>query len=320
MAEGILSSALGAAKDFIKSWDSDDMYNKWFFRGKIAGMIITEVILAIVTAGSSLGAKLTSKLLDAFPKLGKVAAKILKAADKLNLNKKKKSSSNFGADDGDAADLPKGNDFDNVNPDDKKQMEFLKALGWAKILTDANDLMDTPVPILLKQLETTVGAKFPAVSGYRANPVPGQAGTYQIVQFAKEVKGNYKVGNEEQRQQEKERIKNGDPKPRLNATQHFTSYESARNAALKWLEQHGFKADRPNLAKMKLDPNVGKPIGMVDETGKIGFRIEFGEVDGAMHPHINVFDKSLPKGEQDGPHFVFPGDQNTVNTIIKRFL
>jgi hypothetical protein len=190
LAEGILSSALGAAKDFIKSWDSDDMYNKWFFRGKIVGMIVTEVVLAIVTAGSSLGAKMTSKLLAAFPKLGKVAAKLLKAADKLDFNKKKKrSGGNFGADDADGAELPEANDFDNVDPGDKKQMQLLQALGCAQILTNANDVIDTPVPILLKQLETMVASKFPAVSGYKANALP-EPGHYEIVQFAK-VSGNY---------------------------------------------------------------------------------------------------------------------------------
>jgi hypothetical protein len=206
LAEGILSSALGAAKDFIKSWDSDDMYNCWFFRGKIAGMIITEVILAIVTAGSSLGAKLTSKLLDAFPKLGKVAAKILKAADKLDFNKKKKSNGGgFGADDADGADLPDTNNFDNVDPSDKKQMQILQALALATAITNANDLLDTPVPILLKQLQATVGAKYPAVNGYEANPVPGKAGTYDIVQFAKkDVKKNYTDGKETEEQKKQD--------------------------------------------------------------------------------------------------------------------
>ncbi len=78
-------------------------------------------------------------------------------------------------------------------------MQILQALAMATVITNANDLMDTPVPILIKQLQATVGAKYPAVNGYEANPVPGKAGTYDIVQFAKhDVKKNYKVGNEKE--------------------------------------------------------------------------------------------------------------------------
>ncbi len=101
-------------------------------------------------------------------------------------------------------------------------------------------------------------------------------------------------------------LPNGPKKPKPNATQHFKSFDNARNAALKWLEERGFKAEKPNLAKMKPDPNYGKAIGMTDATGKIGFRIEFGLVDGTMAPHINVFDVLQPKGGQAGYQFVFP--------------
>jgi hypothetical protein len=95
--------------------------------------------------------------------------------------------------------LPEANDFDNVDPGDKKQMQILQALALATAITNANDLLDTPVPILLKQLQATVGAKYPAVNGYEANPVPGKAGTYDIVQFAKHrVKPNYTDGKEKE--------------------------------------------------------------------------------------------------------------------------
>jgi hypothetical protein len=42
--------------------------------------------------------------------------------------------------------LPERNDFDNVNPDDKQQMQILQALAMATVITNANGLMDTPVP------------------------------------------------------------------------------------------------------------------------------------------------------------------------------
>jgi len=105
----------------------------------------------------------------------------------------------------------------------------------------------------------------------------------------------------------------------VKGAEAYNDYNLARNAALKWLDARGFKAETPNIAKMRLDPNKGRAIGMTDQTGKIGFRVEYGKVDGVMTPHINVFDKTVIKSMQEGPHFTFPGSQNTVNTIIKRF-
>lgn len=70
---------------------------------------------------------------------------------------------------------------------------------------------------------------------------------------------------------------------------------------------------------MRLDPNKGRAIGMTDKTGKIGFRVEYGNVNGVPTAHINVFDYTAVKGMQEGPHFTFPGGQDLVNKIIERF-
>jgi RHS repeat-associated protein len=104
-----------------------------------------------------------------------------------------------------------------------------------------------------------------------------------------------------------------------DAVLHFQDYNQARNAALEWLESRGFRAESQNLAKMSKDPNFGRAVGMTDASGKIGFRIEYGLVEGEMMPHINVFDRTAIKGMQKGPHFTFPGDQALVDAIIKRF-
>jgi hypothetical protein len=58
------------------------------------------------------------------------------------------------------------------------------------------------------------------------------------------------------------------------------------------------------------------PIGRQTADGKVGFRVEWDENNGA---HINVWDENLPKGSQKGPHFKFPGDQDTVKKIQERF-
>lgn len=87
-------------------------------------------------------------------------------------------------------------------------------------------------------------------------------------------------------------------------------FNQARNAALEWLEQRGFKAHSPKIGKF--GPSAGQPIGMQSADGKAHFRIEFDERNGA---HINV-----QSGKEKGPHFKFKGDQKTVNNIVKRFM
>ncbi len=86
-------------------------------------------------------------------------------------------------------------------------------------------------------------------------------------------------------------------------------YEKARNKALKWLRDRGFKADKVNLGKF--GPNKGMPIGMTTADGRTGFRVEFDERSGA---HINVFNR-----KEKGPHFGFDGNENSVNKIVRRF-
>ncbi len=72
-------------------------------------------------------------------------------------------------------------------------------------------------------------------------------------------------------------------------------YHQARNEALQWLEERGFKAEKTFIGKF--GPDKGKAIGMTTADGKIGFRVEFDVRNGA---HINVF-----AGKEKGPHFIF---------------
>lgn len=94
----------------------------------------------------------------------------------------------------------------------------------------------------------------------------------------------------------------------------FGDFNQARNAALEWLEERGFKAERQVLGKF--GTNAGKPIGMSTADGKVGFRVEFDSRSGA---HINVWDNNAPRGAKKGPHFRFKGSESTVNKIVKRF-
>lgn len=138
------------------------------------------------------------------------------------------------------------------------------------------------------------------------------------------VKASAKAGVKEGAQiATKEAIRKGITNVAEEGVEHFDDYNKARNAAMEWLEKRGFKAEEKNISTMRLDPNRGKAIGMTDKTGKIGFRIEYGEVmtDGkkVFTPHINVFDKTAKKGFQKGPHFTFPGNQKHVSNIVRKF-
>jgi RHS repeat-associated protein len=87
------------------------------------------------------------------------------------------------------------------------------------------------------------------------------------------------------------------------------SYEQARNKALEWLEQRGFKAERVNTGKF--GATKGQPVGMTTADGKTGFRIEYDERSGA---HINVF-----SGKEKGEHFLFDVDESTVTKLQDLF-
>ena len=115
-----------------------------------------------------------------------------------------------------------------------------------------------------------------------------------------ETNHNYFVGNAEVL------VHNGDP--------GLSDYNQARNAALDWLDQRGFKADKQVFGKF--GDVKGSPVGMQTADGRVGFRVEFTEKQGA---HINVWDHNAPKGQQKGPHFSFEGNQKSVNQINKRF-
>ena len=94
-----------------------------------------------------------------------------------------------------------------------------------------------------------------------------------------------------------------------NCCEAFRDFSQARNAALDWLSQRGFKAEIPTMGKF--GGNAGFPVGMRTADGKTGFRVEFDERSGA---HINVFN-----GKEKGPHFTFDGNQDLVDQLIKQF-
>ncbi|WP_225936055.1 RHS repeat domain-containing protein [Pseudomonas alvandae] len=95
----------------------------------------------------------------------------------------------------------------------------------------------------------------------------------------------------------------------LTTDKVFESYEQARNAALKWLEKRGFRAEKETLGRF--GDIKGTPIGMQTANGKVGFRVEFDDRNKA---HINTW-----AGKEKGPHFMFNSTRSIVSRIQKTF-
>ena len=82
-------------------------------------------------------------------------------------------------------------------------------------------------------------------------------------------------------------------------------FNQARNEALQWLGERGFKAEKQTLGRF--GDIAGEAIGMQTLDGKTGFRVEFDTRNGA---HINVW-----SGKEKGPHFTFDATEKTVKKI-----
>ncbi|MGJ5176511.1 RHS repeat-associated core domain-containing protein [Bradyrhizobium oligotrophicum] len=89
----------------------------------------------------------------------------------------------------------------------------------------------------------------------------------------------------------------------------FKDFNQARNGALRWLEQRGFAAERQTIGKF--GDNARKPIGMMTENGKSGFRVEFDQRHGA---HINAW------SGKEKETFTFEGSQTMVDRIVRQFV
>ena len=86
-------------------------------------------------------------------------------------------------------------------------------------------------------------------------------------------------------------------------------FNQAMKKVLEWLEDRGFRAEKPKFSRVGTD--IGKPIGMQTLDEKIGFRVEFDDRSGA---HINVWNR-----KEKGPHFKFDASEKTVNKIQRHY-
>ncbi|MEY3443186.1 MAG: hypothetical protein RLZZ519_1467 [Bacteroidota bacterium] len=76
------------------------------------------------------------------------------------------------------------NDTPEFDPKDKGSMDWALTFAKAKMITELNDEVDTPVDALVKILNVTLASKSEAVTGYRREAL-AEPGHYRIVQFTK---------------------------------------------------------------------------------------------------------------------------------------
>ncbi|HHG84320.1 MAG TPA: DUF4157 domain-containing protein, partial [Bacteroidetes bacterium] len=71
------------AGDFMESWTHPNVFERWFFRGKLIGAVVLEVVLAIFTAGQGNAVAWIGRIGKVSPKLARLLMKALKKADKV---------------------------------------------------------------------------------------------------------------------------------------------------------------------------------------------------------------------------------------------
>lgn len=183
MVEEVLTLGKAAFGDFMAQWQHPDTFKKWYFRGRIAGAVALEVVLAIFSGGASLGAKVLARIGKYFPRLMKVLEKLLAVADELDFGKKGRHRPGKDSD----RDQARGRDEDSDSDrDDNEQRDWKQTLALARLITEEHDRADTPVGELLQHLNSTLAVKSKAVHGFRAYPHTTKPGHHRIVQFSRE--------------------------------------------------------------------------------------------------------------------------------------
>jgi hypothetical protein len=172
------------AQSFADSWTHPDTWKAWFFRGKVIGQIVLEVVLAIFTAGAGTAAKWLGTIGKFSPKLARIVSKGMAKADDLLPSGMKK---NRDKPDADGPDRKKDKDNDDKGEDGGPE----RALILARQITEMHDAQDSPIPVLKGAL-AGIQRTFKGVDGYKVDPKPGQSGHYSVVQMMpKKVDDDY---------------------------------------------------------------------------------------------------------------------------------
>jgi hypothetical protein len=171
-------------ESFKAAWNNPNPEEKWKFFGKIVGMILFEVVLAILTAGAGLAlsaAAKSSALVAKLPKLVKVIDALTPDLKKVpDVDRDRVVKKGVDADvrtkkvdeiKAEQPDYVKKTDVDaeadarkrGESELDKNDPEFedkLEAFVQAVVITEAADLVDEPVSALVLTLDKLIGSRF----------------------------------------------------------------------------------------------------------------------------------------------------------------
>ncbi len=113
--------------DFDKQWNAEDVFDRWFFRGRVVGYVIGEIVMAIFTAGIATGVKWGAKFLKYFGKVGKKIVDIIEGITKKYKKVTTKKKLNF--DPKSATAKQKGNFGEIVSDTHLKEKHNMKRIG-----------------------------------------------------------------------------------------------------------------------------------------------------------------------------------------------
>lgn len=180
------------AGDFADSWTHPNMFERWFFRGKVIGAVTLEVVLAIFTLGQGNAAIWIGRIAKVSPRLARLLMKALSKADDA-ITKKLRGGRRAVDDAEDVVD----------HATDGNAVKRRQAQAMASMITGFHEKRGSDIPTLMLGLEA-VERTFKVVKGHGAEyKGPGK---YRIVQFSRRrtIDETYHIGGEENREPERD--------------------------------------------------------------------------------------------------------------------
>jgi hypothetical protein len=217
----------------------------------------------------------------------------------------KKASENYKKHENDVDDAEKKKlkkDADEDVPDGPDSDSKRRALFMAKVITEANDKVDTPAAGLIAELMPLKAMK--GVKGFDAKK-DELTGTHDIVMYGS--KFNIK----------KDYTEKGDGKEDKNKNEIeiiVDTYEQARNKAFDIIGDMGTGSE-PLIGTLERSKGFGKVIGRISKDKKVRWRLDYDPEKGM---HINVEDFRLGKGTKASKYAIkFKGDEDTFVSLLK---
>lgn len=119
--------------DFGNQWNAEDVFDRWFFRGRVVGYVIAEILMLIFSVGIATGIKWVSKALKYLGKVGKAILEIIEAIakryKKVTTKKLPGTKKKFNFDPKTATTKQKGNFGEIISDNHLKQKHNLQRIG-----------------------------------------------------------------------------------------------------------------------------------------------------------------------------------------------